>query len=108
MKDLLDIDPLTGVETWHHYDPVTDATTIESRQDVEPFLEANKVLSNTDYSQQGIKESWWHVASLPMVVIEKWKVEDGIDVFNKNHWNAVKRKLNDPENRFLRTGSGRV
>ncbi len=41
------------------------------------------------------------VASIPLVVIEKWKQELGVDIMNKNDWPKVKQLLNDPENRFL-------
>ena len=104
MKELIDIDPLSGVQTWFDYDDETDTAAIFSIQDVEPHLDANKVLANDDdYSRKGIKKSFWHYAHIPAVVIEKWMREDGINVFNKDHEKAVMRKLNDPENRFLKT-----
>ena len=43
------------------------------------------------------------VASIPLVVIEKWKHELGIDIMNKNDWPKIKQLLNDPDNRFFRT-----
>lgn len=105
---LIDIDPLSGIETWHHYDPLTDVTTIEERQDVEPWLEWCKSIANTDYSMSGIKKSWWHVAEIPNVIQMKWLREEGVDIWNKDHWQAVKRKLNDPDYKYFRTGSHRV
>ena len=43
-----------------------------------------------------------------MVVALKWKEERGIDVFNRDHWPAVKKLLRDPEWRYLRTSPGRI
>ena len=112
-KRLIDFDPFTGVKIWHDYDPVTDETTIATEQECAPILEANKAIQGVDdYSKKGIQNEWWHVASIPLGLIEKWKKEEGIDVFNSNHdpamWRRVKRKLMDPEYRYLRTGVGRL
>ncbi|MAK37688.1 MAG: hypothetical protein CMC15_16130 [Flavobacteriaceae bacterium] len=116
-KRLLDYDPITRTQTWHEYDEVNNVTTIAEVQDVEPALNLNKAVQNYDvggakglneYSKQGIKNDWWHVASIPNSVIIKWKKEKGIDIFNKNQWNEVKKLLNDSEYAYLRTGTGRV
>jgi hypothetical protein len=43
------------------------------------------------------------VASIPLIIIEKWKRELGVDVMNKDHMTKVKQLLNDPQYRYLRT-----
>jgi hypothetical protein len=48
------------------------------------------------------------VASIPLVVIEKWKRELGVDIMNKNDWPKIKQLLNDPENRFFRTNESKL
>lgn len=107
MKTLIDIDPFSRIETWHHYDPETDETTIETIQDCEPFLELNKTQQNDrDYKRHGIDSEFLHVARIPSTVIEKWLLEEKLDVFNRFHWPRVKRKLMDPEWRHLRTTLG--
>lgn len=109
MKALMDVDPLSRTETWFHYDELTDETTFETKQHVDGFLEWNRRAQNdSDYSRNGIKNDWWHVARIPNGVVEKWLLEDGIDVFNKDHRKRVAKKLNDPDWRYLRTGLGRV
>ena len=55
-----------------------------------------------------MKESWWHAATIPAIVIEKWLIEEGIDVFNPDHINKVKAKLNSSEYAYLRTSTGRI
>jgi len=40
-------------------------------------------------------------------VVEQW-LKEGIDIFNPAHEEAVKRKLNDSDNLFLRTAPGRL
>ena len=93
------------VTRWQ-YDEPTGATVIQRVQDVEPILEANKAMfsEGDGYSpSRDIKR----VASIPMIVIEQW-MKEGINIFDKNCREAVKRKLNDPANLFLRTAPGRV
>lgn len=116
-KRLLDYDPNSRTATWHDYDEVNKVTTIAEIQDVEPALDTAKALRHADvggakglneYSKQGIKNNWWHVASIPNSVIIKWKKEKGVDVFNKHQWKEVQKLLNDSEYAYLRTGTGRV
>lgn len=116
-KRLIEHDPITKTAVWHHYDDLTQETVIEEIQDVEHYLEGNKLTQThdvggsmglTEYSRKGIKKGLWHVASIPNGVINKWLVEKGVNVFNKDHWPAVKKLLNDSDWRYLRTGTGRV
>lgn len=107
-KRLQDFDALTGISTFHEYNHLTKVTTITTTADVEPVLEQNKEeYKDEDQKAAGMKSGLLKIASIPMALIHKWKVEEGIDVFNKNHAEAVKRKLNDPAYLYLRTASGR-
>lgn len=108
MGESLGIDPLTGIETVHHYDHDTRITRIERVQNLEPILERNKELAKTEHQAIGIKRNWWHAGTIPNIIIEKWLNEFGIDFFNPDHWPAVKRLLNSPDWRYLRTGRGKL
>ena len=108
MGELLGYDPLTGIKTVHHYDHDTQITRIERIQNIEPILERNKELAKTDIEAKGIKNNWWLAGTIPNIIIEKWLNEYGIDFFNKDHWPAVKRLLNSPDWRYLRTGRGKL
>jgi hypothetical protein len=46
----------------------------------------------------------WHAATVPMVILQKWAKEAGLLMNDKAFGEVVKRKLNDPDNRFMRTG----
>jgi hypothetical protein len=48
------------------------------------------------------------VASIPNAVAMIWLTRYGVDVFKKDHEPAVRRLLNDPEWRHLRTAPGRI
>ena len=103
-KRLIDIDPVTGLATWHDYDSVTDETTIGYSADSTPILEQNKAMAkDDDFTKKGIKEGWWLYASIPAEVQVKWMIEYGIDIMNKHHGPRISKLLNDPEYRYLKT-----
>ena len=108
-KRIIDYDPFSGITTTFDYDFMTDTTYVGREQNVDFLLDVNKSLQNdTDYSKKGIQLSWWHMAKIPPLVIEKWQNEKGVNVFNKDHWPAVKKLLNDPEYKWLKTTAGFV
>lgn len=109
VKRLLDYDSLAGIATYHHYDDATDTTGIERVQDVGSFIEHNKRLQNNpNYKQNGMKKEFLHVAHIPNIIIEKWLKEEGINVFKKQDRERVRKKLNDPDWKYLRTTPGKV
>ena len=75
-------------------------------QDCEAILENNKRLYglNNGYSpSRDLKR----VASIPLTVVEQW-MKEGVNIFDKNCAEAIRRKLNDPQYLYLRTAPGRV
>jgi len=103
-KRIFDFDPLTGITDIFEYDSLTDTTTLSRHQDVQPILEDNKLLQNNpEYTKHGFKNEFWHYGSIPIVLIEKWLNEEGLDVFNKNHSKRMFQKLNSPEYKYLRS-----
>jgi hypothetical protein len=89
------------VETWYHEQP--DGTfVIETRQDVAPIIERNKALSAVDDGFSPSRDVA-RVASIPIVVQYEWLKRYGINVFDRNDEKRVRRLLNDPEWRYLRT-----
>lgn len=103
----MDFDPLTGERVLFEYDAVTDNCQITHQQDdnvVGGILERNKSLAlDADLTKRGIKNDLWKYASIPNIVIMKWKQEKGVDVFNRAHRKKVFELLNDPEWRYLKT-----
>lgn len=105
-KRQLSYDPLTGVEEIFHYDPITDTTYLETKQDVEPILDVNKDLQNDDdYWKKGVKNDMAHYASIPIVVQMKWLSEYGMNNWPMKPGNEklLFRLLNSPEWRYLKT-----
>ena len=107
-KRFLDYDPLSGITQWFDYDEATDKATIYSEQDVGDLLDHNKALANSgEYRAEGRRSGWNHLASIPHIIIEKWRNEKGVDVYNKDHMPKVLSLLDDPEYRYLKTTTAR-
>lgn len=95
MKRLLSYDRATGIKEIFHYDEVNDKSYIETIQDVEKAVDNAKALANDpEYTRQNMKTGWLHYAHIPDVLILELRVKHGLNVFDKNHTNAVFRKIN--------------
>lgn len=95
MKKLLDIAPDTGLAHTFHLDEATGDARIVASQDITPLLDANKAQANEPVARRA---NWRKVASLDMATWFKLKQEGILD-----DPKALKRWLNDPENRWYRT-----
>ena len=94
------------ISTEFKYDENEDKVILKNTQDIEPLIKLNKQEFNNDSMYGGVEtkdKSMRKVASIPLIIIEKWKRELGVDVMNKDHMPKVKQLLNDPQYRFLRT-----
>ena len=83
----------------------SDGFTIERVQDCEPILDRNKALQNERPNRLAELRL---AASIPLVVVEKWMNEEGINIFDPNHAEAVRRKLNSRDYLWLRTDNSRL
>lgn len=97
---VFDVDPLSGITSYWHYDDATDTALIEKRQDVSDILDANKAEFNEDHGRYG---EWTKIASIPLSVYYDLKAKGIVD-----DPVAMKRWLNDADNRFFRTRPGTV
>lgn len=95
------------METRFVTDPMSGDLTVHRGADVEPILEHNKALYTSGDGYSPSRE-WRRAASIPMAIVEKWRVEKGVDVFNPDHMPAVCRLLNSNEYLYLRTAPGHL
>jgi hypothetical protein len=98
MSRLLDYDALTGISEIFHYDETNDTFLIETRQDIEPFVEANKRLYNERQERWGDGQ---RVARIPNVIYDQFLREGKLQ-----DQAYLRRWLNDPDNRVFRTRPG--
>lgn len=100
---LLGYDPLTGLAEYFVGSEDGKDFSIVYEQDVEDILELNKAKQSMGREYYARDNEMWRVASIPNVVQLKWYMEEGIDVLNPDHWDAVRKKLNSNEYRYLMT-----
>lgn len=79
----------------------------EAHADVEPILDNNKAMAthNDGYTPD---RSMRRVASIPMIVLHKWQVEEGWDPFDPANQDKLAAKLDSSEYAYLRTAPGRL
>ena len=106
-KDL-SYDSFTGIKTIHHYDEMTGKTHLEYVQDVEGLVDKNKALHNTEHQKIGIKNSWMHAATIPDIVQLQWKKKYNIDIYSEEDWPRIRKLLNSPDYRYLKTGNCKI
>lgn len=82
--------------------------TVERISDVEPIIDYNKAVQRDNPSGMGASREWRHIAEIPVMVHEIWKKTYGVDPLARGNEALLKRLLNDPDNRWLRTSEGRV
>lgn len=89
------------------FDLDDDKITIRRSVDVEPRIEANKKLQGAGDGYTPSRDMR-RIASIPLGVVEMWRTVDGINIYDRNHWKAVMRKLRDPDWRWLKTVDGPI
>ena len=101
----IDYDTFSGVVRKYVRSEQKGKWHLQSRSaDLQANVDENKRLQNDDrnrFKVDGI--TFERVASVPLYLVELWKKQYGVDVFNKDHEKAVARLLNDPDLRYLKT-----
>ena len=103
MKRLLDAHG--GVVSTFHYEESGDRAIIQTSQDCEAIVERNKAVQN---QKNDLSFGRW-TASIPLNIAQKWMQEDGVNwlALPKKEKSAyLRKKLNDPNWRHLRTSPG--
>lgn len=101
-RALLDADPLTGVRQYFGWDDEGGEYLIDEMDttDTQKVIDRNRELSNHHDDRSG---DMWLVASIPPQVQFEWLDRHGVEFWNPDHKEGVKRLLNDPDYRWLKT-----
>jgi hypothetical protein len=83
-----------------HFHDATGEFAIEHIEDIKPLIDSNQRLRDNDHSS---KDEFRLSARIPLTVVYEWKNKYGVDINNKNHMEAVKKLLNSPDYRYLKT-----
>lgn len=103
-RRLIEHDSFTGITEYFH--STDDGFKIETVQDVQPILEANKRIMNDSSSDW--KGDWHHIASVPLILVHQWSKELGSDILSKENRKAFIAKLSDYNYSKLRTKGGKL
>ena len=108
MKRIIDKDLATSTTTNFQYEESSsgresdDSIVIQTVQDVSSIIKHNKIQANEIDKHQKYGE-WSKVASIPMSIYYELK-KKGI----ANDQAAMKKWLNDPDNKYFKTRGGRI
>lgn len=91
---------------------VTSPTDLAVRRfmDAQKVIDRNRVDQNDSSFNNGYTKSrdMKHVARIPILMLEIWAKQYGIPVYSKAMQEITRKKLNDPDLQWLRTGRGRI
>jgi len=106
-KRVISSDPAAGKQTTMEFDRDGKATIVQ-QQNVDHIIEANKKKANEWQYGKLIGNTQRHhqqVAEIPNQLYMQLREKFGHPADNPKEW---ARWLNDPNNRFFRTGGGRI
>lgn len=104
-RKLVDYDPYSGItETYHRN--ADKSFTIHQTQDCQKAIDTIKEVRNS--AQAGFKGEMHHMASIPLLLWEKWTIEFGSDPGHPSNAKKLKAKLNSNEWQALRVKEGRM
>ena len=90
-----------------HQDDLSKAI-VHTTQDVEPYIEyAKRMRNDEEYTRQGIKNNFWHVGTLPMVIVHRWHKE-GFDISKADTKSLLAKIASDPEAQAYLTTNKRI
>lgn len=103
--ELLDDGSWNGVRKWIR-GTEEDHGSVQVRYEgvgEQQIIEENKRADGPDK-----RSDMWHVGHIPASLGLKWLVEEGVDMWNPHHIDAVKCKLMDSDYRHLVPGMARI
>lgn len=104
---ILDIRP-DGIIEKFHYDETTDTSYIETIQDVESIIKENKRQFNDTPEFGKHKGDLHRVASVPVVLMQKWAKEWGLNMYGEDFKVKLIQRLNDPDYKYLKTCNTKI
>lgn len=85
-----------------------DTFVIRQSMDINAILDDNEQRCNDGEKSWTENRDMVHAARIPEIVLEKWRLEEGIDWRTAEGWEKCLQKLDEPENRLFRTWPGKI
>jgi hypothetical protein len=97
--ELLEADRETGVRKYIRPGDEADSVDVRYEYDSTPIIDRNKALQNEGFDR---RSEMWHVASIPVGIMYEWLAKHGVNAWNPQHMDAVKKLLNSSDYRWLK------
>lgn len=97
----------TGATEHYYYDHSSDKIIVRHVVDVEGIIDQNKREFNSHSGGYGDSDGLHKIATIPLILIDKWKRENGFDWFNSTD-KERRAWLDKPEHAFLKTRPGKL
>jgi len=79
-----------------------DRLVVEKLQDIKAIVEANKQQANAVTKLSKMGDGMHHVGRIPVVVMERWMREDGINYLAHENRDLLMRKLHERDNQCFK------
>ena len=89
-------------QTFHFHSADGTSAIQHKSEDLTKLLDQNKRLQQEDHH---IKDELRLSARIPVTIYYEWKNKFGVNLYDKNHAPAVRKLLNSPDYRYLKTTS---
>lgn len=96
------IDAHNGVNTFLGTGDEDDTALVKREFDARyatAHVDRNKALQNESFDR---KSEMWHAASIPISVMYEWLTKYGVNAWNPDHSDGVKKLLNSSEYRWCK------
>ena len=87
-------------QTFHFHSADGSMAINHKSEDLTKLLDQNKRLQQEDHH---MKDELRLSARIPVTIYYEWKNKFGVDLYDKNHAPAVRKLLNSPDYRYLKT-----
>lgn len=102
--EMLDDGSFNGVRKYIRAGEADDSIQVRYEGfDAEAIIEQNKRAEAPDK-----RSELWHVGHIPASLGLKWLAEEGVDMWNPEHADAITKKLMDSDYRHLVPGMARI
>ncbi len=105
---LEDMTPVGEMGSEIVHDRGADVVAERMWQDCEPVLKHNEAIRNYHDEPFFEDRSFVLAARIPMVIVNKWLIEEGINVLDPADREKVMAKLDDPDWAKLKTWDGKL
>lgn len=100
--ELVDVNPMLGLRRYIGSGEEPDTVLVKTEFDDQAtaqLIDQNKALQNEDFDR---RSDMWRVGSIPVQVMYEWLTKYGVNAWNPQHMDAVKKLLNSSEYRWCK------